>query len=157
MLYLLGNRVDRQGTVTVCDTSEGIAMVHPERERRVVLPVVRDVTFALSNSDRPESIAGKRQTETLGCYRVDRGADQPPAILAHPDNILWSNRIGSDCKIRLTLAVIEIIEKDELSVPQRCKRLINHGPTSTLTLSESSTPSFLRRAIGAITSIMSSG
>ena len=87
--------------------------------------------------------------------------EQPQAstatILSHPQDILWFDRIRTDRKIRFTLPVCEIIEEDELAVTERCKRLIHHGPTSTLTLSESSTPSFLRRAIGAITSMMSSG
>src|SRR5512136_151513 len=107
----------------------------------MVLPVVRDIALPFSNCYRPQGVTGKRQTQSLCGNRVDSRADQPAAVFPHPENMAGGNRIGADRKIRLALAVIEIVEEDELAVPERCERVVDHGPTSTLTLSESSTPS----------------
>src|SRR5512136_2404739 len=123
----------------------------------MVLPVVRDIPLPFRYCYRPQGVAGKRETETLCGNRVDSRADQTAAVFPHPEDMLRGNRIGADRKIRLALAVIEIVKEDEFSVTQRRERVVYHGPTSTLTLSESSTPSFRRRAMGAITSMMSSG
>ena len=157
-----------------CFTCSAIAFTVRARSRSVMpVKVLRWFTqseneewffrsYGISPSRSATAIARRAslangKTEALGCNRMDSRADQPAAVFTHPENILRGNRIGSDRKIRLALAVIEIVEEDELPVPQRRERLVNHGPTSTLTLSESSTPSFRRSAMGAITSMMSSG
>jgi hypothetical protein len=88
---------------------------------------------------------------------VNGRADQAPAVFAHLHNVAWCNSVGSDCKISLSLPVVKIIKEDKFSIPQCGQSIVNHYSTSTVTVSVSPTPSFLRSATGAITSMMSSG
>ena len=66
----------------------------------------------------------------LGSNRMNRRADQPAAVFSHPEDIFRGNSIGADRKIRLALAVIEIVEEDELALPQRRERLVGDDQRS---------------------------
>ena len=65
LFYLFRNRIDGQCTVTVGDACERVAVVHPEREGGMVLPVVRDIPLPFRHGNCPECVACKRQPETL--------------------------------------------------------------------------------------------
>ena len=58
--------------------------------------------------------------------RKDGGGLICTAVLSHLHDMLWGDRIGPDCKIRLTFTVIEIVKEDELPVTKGCERLIDH-------------------------------
>jgi len=123
----------------------------------MILPVVGDIAFPFCYGNCPQGITGKREAQALGCGRMDRCADQTSAILSHLHDMTGGYGVRPDSKICLSFPVVKIIQQNKLPVTQRCQSIIYHGPTSTVTVSVSSTPSFRRSATGAITSIISSG
>lgn len=126
-LHLLGDGVYREGAVPVGDACEGVPVVHPDGEGGGVLPVIGDLPQPLHALVRGHEVPGEGEAEPLRCIGVDGCTDEPAAVLSHPHDVVPGHRIGPDGEIGLPLAVVEVVEEDELPVPEGRDGLLKHG------------------------------
>ena len=119
-------------------------LTQSENEERF-FRVCTDHVVAHADAGRLEHVVGERQADPLGRLVRYGAADQSPAVLAHLPQVRGRHCVRADGKVGLSLAVVEIEEQDEPSIPQRGKRFVNHyasssSRTSTVTRSLSERP-----------------